>query len=69
MNIEYIRRTYGVPAKVGGRVRLGMFRPDPAREATIVGAHNACLRVRLDGEKTTRIAHPTWRVEYLQGED
>jgi hypothetical protein len=65
MSMEYIRRTYNVPAKRGARVRVDWYPPEPEREGVITGAYGALLRVRLDGEVRRRLAHPTWRVEYL----
>ena len=65
MSLEYIRRTYGVPAKRGSRVRVDWYPPEPAREGTITGSRQAHLRIRLDGEKHSRTVHPTWRIEYL----
>ena len=66
MSMDYIRRTYGVPAKRGARVRLNWCPPAPAVEGVITGAAGARLRIRLDGEKRSRTAHPTWCVEYLR---
>ena len=64
VSMDYIRRTYGVPAKRGARVLVDWYPPEPAREGTITGADGARLRIRLDGDERSRIAHPTWRVEY-----
>lgn len=63
-----IRRYYGVPAKRGGRVRLGPgFVRDGGREGTITGAQRGTMhvRVRLDGERHARPYHPTWELDYL----
>jgi len=65
MSLVYIRRAYNVPAKRGARVRVDWDSPAPTREGTITGADGARLRIRLDGEKHSRSAHPTWRIEYL----
>ena len=54
-NIDYIRTTYNVPAKVGGKVE---FRGKPG---TIVGTIRAYLRIRLDGETEVKSYHPTLR--------
>lgn len=62
MSMDYIRRTYKVPAKRGARVRVNWGHP---AEGVITGAAGARLRIRLDGEKRSRTAHPTWCVEYL----
>jgi len=66
MSMEYIRKTYGVPAKRGARVR---FTPDGNRhlshEGVIVGARGAYLRVRMGDEKSAGTYHPTWEMKYL----
>jgi len=55
--MDYIRRTYGVPAKVGGKV---MFE---GRPGVIVGSHGPYLKIRIDGH--VRNYHPTWHLVYL----
>lgn len=63
MNMEYIRKTYGIPAKRGGRVEYtGNGKPELG---TITGARNAHLRIRLDGEPRPLVYHPTWELKYL----
>lgn len=63
MSIEYIRKTYGVPAKRGGRVRYtGAKEP---QLGTIVATDGAYLKIRLDGKKHALPYHPTWELEYL----
>ena len=65
MSLDYIRKTYGVPAKKGGRIRCtGLAVP---MEGTIRGAENGRLLVRFDWCPTGRLAtlHPTWEVTYL----
>jgi hypothetical protein len=64
MSMAYIRRTYKVPAKRGGRVRYTW--PSPPQTGTIVGARGPHLRIRLDGEKHSELYHPTWEIEYLE---
>ena len=59
-DIEYVRNTYNVPAKCGGRIRF-----ERRKEGTIVGAKQGRLRVRFDGETFVKFLHPTWQVEYL----
>lgn len=59
MSAEYVRRTYGVPAKRGGRVIVD------GREGVITSFRGAVLMVRLDGEARPVPAHPTWRVQYM----
>lgn len=57
---EYVRRTYGVPAYVGVRVRIGGV------EGVLVLAHTALhyVHVRFDGQKFAVPYHPE-EVEYL----
>jgi hypothetical protein len=57
---EYVRKTYGVPAYVGVRVRAG------EREGVIVSARSDLhyVHVRFDGQKFAVNAHPS-DVEYL----
>jgi len=71
--MEYIRKTYNVPAKRGARIEwdgdetakfIRGFLYSP-RRGTIVSARDGYLRVRFDNEKTVKILHPTWRVKYL----
>jgi len=62
MSMEYIRKTYKVPAKRGGRIKYtGSNKP---MLGTITSATNY-LRVRMDSEKRRFVLHPTWKVEYL----
>lgn len=66
MSIEYIRRNYGVPAKVGGRVKYtGGRHPMPG---TITGTSGAHLMIRLDGQQHSMPYHPDWQLEYLNEE-
>lgn len=63
MSMDYIRTTYGVPAKRGGRVEYtGGTVPVLG---TITGAHGARLRIRLDGSEHIHNFHPTWELRYL----
>lgn len=64
MSLDYIRNAYGVPAKLGGRVR---YWGDPAGErfGTIKGAKGARIKIRLDGDRHANPFHPTWKLEYL----
>lgn len=71
MSMEYIRRYYWVPAKRGGRVRLGLAFGSVfgGRTGTIVSADGQYLRVRVDtpvDHKPLRL-HPTWELTYLEG--
>lgn len=56
--MEYIRVTYGVPAKRGARVKYG------GAPGIITGALSGYLRIRLDGENRSKLYHPTWNLEY-----
>ncbi|WP_197747585.1 hypothetical protein [Mycolicibacillus koreensis] len=57
--MEYVRSHYGVPAFRGQAVEVD------GRQGVITGSDGQYLRVRLDGEKHSVRAHPTWRVRYL----
>lgn len=62
-NMEYVRKTYDVPAKVGGRVEY--LYVEPPLEGTIVGATNSGrLRIRIDGKPKAWTFHPTWMLRY-----
>ena len=69
MSLEYIRRTYGVPARRGVRVRY----TDGAGviwNGTITSAKCPHLRVLVDdrvpGYRGRLILHPTDSLEYIQ---
>ena len=64
MSMKYIRKTYGVPAKRGVRVR---YTGDPKpKDGAIVSSNGTYIRVRWDGQsKTDGPYHPTWKMEYL----
>ena len=62
LDFEYIRSTYNVPAKIGGRIEF------KSRPGTIVGANATYLRIRLDGETEINSYHPTWEMEYYPDE-
>lgn len=60
MSLEYIRKTYSVPAEVGrGVVCSGL-------SGVIVGHNGPHIEVLLDKDKPgkTGYYHPTWEVEY-----
>lgn len=61
--MEWIRRTYGVPAFVGAEVICQDG--GKKRKGTIVGTRDCRLLVRLDGEAKTRSYHPTRNIEYI----
>jgi hypothetical protein len=63
MSIAWIRKTYRVPAKRGGRVEYtGCGRSELG---TITGAKSGHLGIRLDGQKHALPFHPTWKLRYL----
>ena len=57
--MEYIRKTYNVPAKIFGRIKY----KDQLGE--IIGAKGAYLRIKLYGESEINSYHPTYKIEYL----
>ncbi|WP_428956159.1 hypothetical protein [Streptomyces sp. cg35] len=56
--MEWIRRTYDVPARHGMRITYD------GKPATITGAGGGYIRFRVDGEKRRTIGHPTYRIIY-----
>lgn len=66
MSMQRIREQYGVPAKRGGEVR---FRGE---RAVILSADptGAYLWLELPWGSTKRVGpvHPTWEMDYLDGE-
>lgn len=67
MSMDYIRRTYGVPAKRGMTVTI---RGDGTQfQARIVGSRGQYLRLWISGGKRSHLYHPTDALEYpAQGE-
>lgn len=63
MSMDYIRRTYNIPARVGGRVEYSGV--EPPRQGVICGTQGAHLKIRLDGAKHSQPYHPTWMLRYL----
>lgn len=71
MSMEYIRKTYNVPAKRGARIEytdetgkfIMGFLYQPKR-GTIVRSRGQYIRVRFDGETLVRTLHPK-SVRYL----
>lgn len=63
MSMDYIRHSYGVPARRGGRVTW-LNAHDKQMTGTIVGTRGHYLRVRFDGEVRAKTLHPTWQVGY-----
>ena len=68
MSLEYIRKTYGVPAKRGGRVRY-TDEQGYVFNGTITSGRYGHLRVLVDdrvpGYRGRLILHPTYQVENL----
>lgn len=67
MSMDYIRRTYQVPAKRGARVQFTYAAQ--AVQGTIVGTRGHYLRVRWDESGLTHSMHPTWMLVYLKTPD
>ena len=65
MNMEYIRSTYGVPAKRGGKIEFTDSNGAKWR-GTIRSARDSWLRVSLDGLRTISSLHPTWNIKYIR---
>lgn len=68
MSLVYIRRTYGVPAKRGARIRY-TDTSGAIFNGRITSARNGHLRVLVDdrvpGYRGRLILHPTWNIEYI----
>lgn len=60
---DYINETYGLNIKKGDRVRYTGSKA--ARYGTITGTHAGKLKIKMDGDKSADIYHPTWNIEYL----
>lgn len=56
--MEWIRRTYDVPARHRMRITYD------GKPATIVGAGDASLRIRVDGDRRILPTHPCYRIVY-----
>lgn len=63
MSMAWIRKNYGAPAKVGGRIEY--TGNDKAEHGTITGTRNGRLRIRLDGVSHSILFHPTWKLRYF----
>jgi len=68
MSLKYIRQTYGVTEKRGGRIRF-TDQNNGVWNGVIKSAKGARIRVLVDGRIPgyggRLILHPTWTVEYL----
>ena len=67
MSMEYIRKTYGVPAKRGGRVEYNANGGKIG--GTIRSARGPYIYVQLDGDSFTIPLHPTWQLRYLDEQE
>lgn len=69
MGMEYIRNTYDVPAKRGGRLIYtncdGVKFHCTIKSATHSGHLKVLVDDRVPGYRGRMKLHPTWRVEYL----
>lgn len=63
MSIDWIRKSYGVQAKVGGRVEYTGDKR--TRQGIITGTRGPHLLILLDGEQKSMPYHPTWALCYL----
>jgi hypothetical protein len=57
-SLDYVKNYYGVPAKVGMRVKVD------GEMGTITCGDGQYIKVRIDGEKISANCHPTWEVVY-----
>lgn len=57
--LEYIKTTYHVPAKRGGKVKF------QGKPGIITGTRGPHVLVKFDGESKAKPCHPTWEMEYL----
>lgn len=59
-SLDFIRTTYGVPAKKGVRVRF-----EGEQEGVITGASGRELLIQMDGSSYVAVYHPVWQLEYF----
>ncbi len=68
--LEYIAKTYDVPAEKGQRV---VYHPigRPRRPGKISGAWGQYIHIHFDGEEkpSSLCYHPTWAIAYLDEND
>ncbi|KAF1006023.1 MAG: hypothetical protein GAK28_02931 [Luteibacter sp.] len=67
MSMDYIRKTYGVPAKRGGRVEYTGCGKKVT--GTIRSARGGYLRIQLDGQNHAGSYHPVWELRYLDEQE
>ena len=63
--MEYIRKTYDVPAKRGMEITFQKCIHEKKSRGIIVGSNGQYLRVRFRGNLGIFTLHPTWMIEYL----
>lgn len=66
MSMAWVRRSYRVPAKRGGRVEYSG--EGKAELGKITSARGGRLWIRLDSVKHPMPFHPTWKLRYLAAE-
>ena len=68
MSMDYIRRTYSVPARRGARIAYTGSPLLGRALGTIVGSRGGYLRVKMDDghPKSLITMHPTSCVEYIE---
>ena len=64
MSMEYIRKTYGVPAKRGARVKH-LTTSGVLRFGEVKGSCGPYLRIKMLGDKRSGLYHPTWNLVFL----
>ena len=71
MSMKWVRWYYNVPAKRGGRIEYTPCEgsKDAPAMGTITGTDGPYLRVRLDGEKRSRLYHPIWQLRWPAGKE
>lgn len=57
MSMEYVRKTYGVPAKRGMRVIIQ--KEDGTQQLGRIMRATHHIYIKLDGEKKSKVFHPT----------
>jgi hypothetical protein len=60
--MKYIRDTYGVPIKRGARVEYSGG--EKIVFGTVKSAGLGYMKILIDGEKKSKIFHPTWKIRY-----
>jgi hypothetical protein len=72
MSMKYLRNTYGIPARRGGRVRF-TDQDGVVWNGRITSTLGPYLRVLVDdrvpGYRRRLVLHPTWQVEYVTPND